>query len=380
MEKINIAELLKDCPEGMELDCTMYDDVYFDYVDELNIIHCYIQHETHRTSITLNQHGTPNSDIKSKCVIFPKGKTTWEGFKRPFKDGEIIATDLGSVFILKSCLEDEIHYHSYIGVTCYNEIREQQIPFAYKHVCHLATEEEKIKLFQAIRANDYKWNPETKTLETLIGFKDGDVIANDRYIAIFHKFKEGHMYYHCWYNNDSNNSKFKIDFGIGYIYEYRLASEKEKVKLLQVIKDNGYKWNLETKTLEKLPKFKVGDIITNGNIISVINQITKDSYILDIKDDEICFNYVFFKDQDNWELVPNKFDINTLVPFESKVLVRNRHDSVWAPAFWGYYSKEYARSFVVAGGNTFEQCIPYEGNEHLLNSNKNCDEYYKTWK
>ena len=32
MEKINIAELLKDCPSGMELDCTMYEDVYFDYV------------------------------------------------------------------------------------------------------------------------------------------------------------------------------------------------------------------------------------------------------------------------------------------------------------------------------------------------------------
>jgi hypothetical protein len=23
-DKINIAELLKDCPQGMELDCTMY--------------------------------------------------------------------------------------------------------------------------------------------------------------------------------------------------------------------------------------------------------------------------------------------------------------------------------------------------------------------
>ena len=34
--KINIAELLHNCPKGMELDCTMYEDVYFDYVDELN--------------------------------------------------------------------------------------------------------------------------------------------------------------------------------------------------------------------------------------------------------------------------------------------------------------------------------------------------------
>jgi hypothetical protein len=87
---MNIAEILKDCPIGMELDCTMYEDVYLDYIDELNIIHCYIQRETYKTSITFNQYGTPNSDIKSKCVIFPKGKTTWEGFTPPckFKDGD----------------------------------------------------------------------------------------------------------------------------------------------------------------------------------------------------------------------------------------------------------------------------------------------------
>ena len=30
--KINIAELLKDCPQGMELDCTMFDNVVFDEV------------------------------------------------------------------------------------------------------------------------------------------------------------------------------------------------------------------------------------------------------------------------------------------------------------------------------------------------------------
>jgi hypothetical protein len=27
MEKINVAELLKDCPRSMELDCTMYNDI-----------------------------------------------------------------------------------------------------------------------------------------------------------------------------------------------------------------------------------------------------------------------------------------------------------------------------------------------------------------
>ena len=95
MEKrINIAELLKTCPSGMELNCTMYEDVYFDYVSVNDVIYCYIQHETHKTSITFNQFGAPNSDSKSKGVIFPKGKTNWEGFVPPpckFKDGDIVS-------------------------------------------------------------------------------------------------------------------------------------------------------------------------------------------------------------------------------------------------------------------------------------------------
>ena len=33
-ERINIAELLKECPKGMELDCTSYDNVSFDKISD----------------------------------------------------------------------------------------------------------------------------------------------------------------------------------------------------------------------------------------------------------------------------------------------------------------------------------------------------------
>ena len=33
MKKINLVELLKNCPTGMELDCTMFDNVTFIRVD-----------------------------------------------------------------------------------------------------------------------------------------------------------------------------------------------------------------------------------------------------------------------------------------------------------------------------------------------------------
>lgn len=89
-KKINIAELLKDCPKGMELDSTMFDDIYFDCIDDVSdIIKCYIQESKHKIGISFDKYGHYSNINKTKCVIFPKGKTTWEGFHRPFKDGDV---------------------------------------------------------------------------------------------------------------------------------------------------------------------------------------------------------------------------------------------------------------------------------------------------
>lgn len=171
-KKINIAELLKDCPKGMELNCTMYEDVYFDYVDTLNIIHCYIQHKAHKTYLMFNQHGTPDSDIKSKCVIFPKGKTTWEGFVPPckFKDGDVLVHTQNGRFIMSIYKSNENEKLINTHVIFWD--REEGLSVGMQICCYtdnvrFATKEEKAKLFQAIKDNGYKWNPETKTLERL---------------------------------------------------------------------------------------------------------------------------------------------------------------------------------------------------------------------
>ena len=76
--KINIAELLKDCPQGMELDCTMYENVYFDktYNEEdcLYPIGCYIIGDNNRNSVNFTKYGGFNFHSNAKCIIFPKGK------------------------------------------------------------------------------------------------------------------------------------------------------------------------------------------------------------------------------------------------------------------------------------------------------------------
>ena len=211
-DKINVADLLKGCPSGMELDCYLFNGLEFDYIDTDNENYPIVcrgktldgEYYTH----TFTKYGCYTSHYDyAKCVIFPKGKSTWEGFQRPFKVGD--------------------------------RIKEKT-----KDIC-------------------------------------GEII---------------------------NVYKTKYDVRIG---------------------DKGL--------------------------------------------------YLDFTEQDNWELVPDKFDINTLVPFESRVLVRNYGYSPWQPNLWGFYDKEHRFPYVTIGCR-YRQCIPYEGNKHLLGTSNNCDEYFKTWK
>lgn len=293
MEKINVAELLKDCPKDMELDCTLFENVFFDGIDteaKKFTILLYRKHNNIKNGFSVTKFGMYSMSPDAKCIIFPKGKTTWEGFVPPreFKNGDIVA--LGS----KDCAQ----------------------LFIFKEYIH-------------------------------------------------------HDYAKCYMMLDSDGD---IDFKIKDYHVARLATEEEKQKLFDAIKANGYKWNAETKTLEKLvePKFKVGERIRrkNRDEVCLVSEVCDNHYLLDEKD-----IYLPFFEQDKWESVSNKFDITTLKPFE-KVLVRQNDYGKWGVDFFGFYDERYCRT---TGSCVYTQCIPYEGNEHLLGKTDACDEYYKIW-
>lgn len=173
--KINIAEILKNCPKGMELECTMYDKVILDGVENNSILPIRVKRED-GYSFTLTKYGQYSHCGYAKCVIFPTGKTTWEGFVPPykFKDGDIAYTTLNSIVILKD--KSKACYSSYCGLFGNDAFA---IDVAVSPM-RFATEEEKERLFKAIKDNGYKWDAETKTFEKLIEpkFKIGDKIAD----------------------------------------------------------------------------------------------------------------------------------------------------------------------------------------------------------
>ncbi len=385
--KINIAELLKNCPKGMELDCTTWENVSLEEVINDVITIRRNSKPPYDDVVTLNKYGRVTSHEDEKCRIFPKGKTTWEGFVPPveFKDGDILTTILGSIFILKEPNENNYYYSCYIAFDFTSKIVENCTKFCDKKDCRNATEEEKQIFFQVIKNNGYKWNKETKTLEKLSKFKDGDVVVDDSGAIFIYKqihplYNKPYADFYCGLTSEFRS--FVIKAGelqrCGEISSLRYATNEEKQLLFDTIKKHGYNWNLDTKTLKKLikPIFKKGDKVRvkkgfpEPRIARVIEDVCDTFYTL------VSVGKIDFTDQDNWELVPNKFDISKLKPFD-QVLVRDFDSEVWEIDF---FSRLLDGKHFKCHGASYVQCIPYKGNEHLHNSTDACNEFYETWK
>ena len=295
--KINIAELLKDCPKGTELYSPLCGECKFDRIHQGTII-CKKQNSQ---EITFTSDGYYMLPVFENCeqMLFPsKENRDWSTFQRPFKDGDII--------------------------TCTNVI----CPFT--------------AIFKE-RVSESKFN---------------------RYAVL----------------TLDKDPLFKTNMATSDFSKPRFATDEEKQKLFDAIKTMGHKWNAETKTLEKLvkPKFKVGDKIVNKKLgldsPTLIKSVSDEYYGLELPNG---IGVMSVKEQDDYELVPNKFDISTLKPFD-KVLVRDNNEQKWTADLFSLFDKNLIYPYSCVGHYT-NQCIPYEGNEHLLGKIDNCDDYYKTW-
>lgn len=294
MTKINIAELLENCPKGIKLYSPIFGDVYLCRVRPSLAVIVRVS-DRQEEFLYDGRFG-----INGECMLFPsKENRDWSTFQRPFKDGDVV---------------------SVTGIS---------------------------------------WGIGT-------------------WIGIFKQYEEKSFESYCSLNTSGvfRSTCLRHHSLIGL----HLANNEEKKKLFEAIKENGYQWDPETKTLEKLItlKFKIGDQIrakgTNSytKILGITWDQTETYY-------ETLLCKISVKDQDKFELVPNKFSISTLKPFESRVLVRDYESEEWYPAIWGLKTKDVNYPYGVVSGNSYKSCIPYEGNEHLLGTTNDCDNYYKIW-
>ena len=302
-ENLNLVEILKDCPSGTKLYSTVFGEVKLKEVGntEYPIL---LETMTGLIKFKIAQDGRYFSDFNGECTLFPsKEQKDWS-----------------------------------------------------------------------------KFNPKKKELVSPYEFKNGDIVATNTKLQVFilqraESDKKGY----CYIGYDF---KLNVLFLAGKWRFDRLATEEEKQKLFDAIKLNGYKWNPEIKTLEKLvkPKFKVGDKITNVprkymgacGITGTILKITDDKYVF-TNGSHVCIS-----NQGKWELVQDKFDPKTLQPFD-KVLVRDAEGELWRCAFYSH-KRESDNKYATTNYWGFRCCIPYnEDTKHLAITTQEAPEFYRHW-
>ena len=173
-ENLNLVDILKDCPRGTKLYYTVYGEVEFEHVAISSKYPIVLKLKGGEIYESLTSEGKYDIEHDGECLLFPsKDQRDWskfnpkkEGFVPPhkFNDGDIVATNSGlQVFILqipKSDLQGNCH----VGY----DFETNEFFFSRERFDRLSTEEEKQKLFEAIKKSGYKWNADTKSLEKFV--------------------------------------------------------------------------------------------------------------------------------------------------------------------------------------------------------------------
>ena len=212
--------------------------------------------------------------------------------------------------------------------------------------------------------------------EFMVPFRDGDIIIRTeanlgckyRNIAIFSNYNDNtmdKMTIHCQVNGVN---EFRTKMSVHH-KDWRLANSEEIKRFFTRMHESGY--DFKNGKLIILPKFKVGDTITNGTHTFKVSHIDDRYYYEEIG---ITVSRLLIQEQDKWRI--KKFDLTTLKPYD-KVLVKNG-DGCWYPTLVSYVdsSKEV---YLIDTTNSADCVIPFEGNERLIGTFSDPDPYYITW-
>lgn len=316
-EKINIAAILKDKPNGIRLYSPIFGECSFSLVREETYDICVKKHNG--VIEYFNSEGLYFT--LGEVMLFPsKSMRDWRKFA--WKKGDLLINSCGFQCIFKEWSSDD--YTKFNG--CYSNSRDGYEDVSNAETANFVkldnnTAYEYIKEIE--RKLGGKLNLKTLEIEKQSEFKDGDVLfvkCNvDAFIEIFkHSKKNGGLYDHASLDTATQDLDISGKYGIGgyEITEIRLATEEEKQQLFDALAKKGKVWDAEKKK------------------------------VVDIKKE------------------------HQFKPFE-KVLVRDSFDDVWRASFFSHIKENDGR--YVTTCVTWKFCIPYEGNEHLLGTTNNVE-------
>lgn len=312
--KIDVAAILEDKPQGTKLYSLTYGDCFYQqYTGDFGI-ECVSQN-----GVQFNLTESGKYCVEGECILFPS-KEMQDWLKFSWKKGDVLQHSEYPLTVIFESFEDD----TYTSFKCkYSFDLESASKWlvsnsqcSTKHFYKVSEEEAK-EFIEKVELNfNGKLNMDALEIETPNQFKDGDILVTNgyyyhdkKYIFIFSGYDENNSYNYRIVLLESGD--LQLSTGIPWCSdseEVRYATEEERQQLFEALAKEGKAWDAEKKMIVDL-KTKV-----------------------------------------------------ELKPFD-KVLVRNSSIRKWEVDLFGYKSDAGLYHCV---GYTCNQCIPYEGNEHLL--------------
>ena len=163
--KINIAEILKDCPEGMKLYSPLFGEVKLNGISEnsVSILLTYIDGSDDRDSFSKNGKYYQKYS-QSECLLFPSSEMRdWTKF---FKQGDVVIKNGGGMAAIFDgwANDNYTEFNTSINLYCDGNTGEEEVCDTL--LFRKTTEEERKQFFEkAERAFNGKYNPETLQVE-----------------------------------------------------------------------------------------------------------------------------------------------------------------------------------------------------------------------
>lgn len=305
---MNIAEILKYCPKGTKLYSIIFGEVKLDEVCNNSMIKVIIKNNNSRWFYedgSFSEYG--------EGVLFPsKDQRDWKKFKLPVKDGDIMMTIDKRAFITNGKIDNDGCPCAYCGINSYHDFTIGTTTDGWTASFYIpVSEEAKKELFDKMAEAGYRWNADTLELEKIEPkFKEGDVVINSKgYLFLVSAIKDvdSIVVSAVLYTKGALNT-YHNPVVMCYTTEVTLASIKDKNRFYSALVREGYKYN-------------------------------------------------------KWQhkLIKQEFK-----PFD-KVLVRGNDTEFWKADIYLGYMKNNSCPYRCTKAN-YGRCIPYEGNEYLLDT------------
>lgn len=324
-EKINIAEILKDKPQGTKLYSILSDGECF--LNEASEDSIYVDIDNRKRFWCFTVYGSTHSFPNGCVLLFPSREMRdWEKFS--WKKGDVLISDCGFVCIFKEWASDD--YTKFNG--CYFDGMPNAETAKYSKLDNNTA-------YGYIREIENrcggKLNLETLKIEKQTEFKDGDIVTmhkkNCDIVFIFNRLRtEGSFYYYAFHALQTNNTGV-IDCHTTLpcawtFFEGKMnfATDSEKQQLFGALAKEGKAWDAKKKMIVDLkPKYE-------------------------FKPMDLCLmKYIGKYNNRGWELCQYAY-------------TEHRVSS----------SGEQRDFYHAVGGEIYAECIPYKGNEHLLGTKK----------